>query len=91
MTTAPGGSDIAVLFRGELATDFTLTGETMSVIRPPTISDPRRIPITFKLEFVDPLTGDEALTLRSLREEGVGPFQGAVLRYEAPLPRVLGP
>jgi hypothetical protein len=91
MTSAPGGSEIVVLFRGELASDFTLTGETMSVIRPPNFSDPRRIPITFNLEFVDPLTGDEALTLRSLRGEGGGPLSGAILRYEAPLPLVIGP
>jgi hypothetical protein len=89
MSTTPGqerGAEVLVLFRGKLAPDFTLNGEWMSVIRPFGIPDPRRGSVPFALEFLDPLTGDEALVLRS--QEGiVGPFTaGVTLRYEGPLP-----
>jgi hypothetical protein len=85
-----GRSQIVVFFRGELAPDFTVTGESMFIIRPVFFAEPHRMPLAFKLEVLDPLTGDEALTLRSLVEQA-NPFQGAVLRYEGPLPQVIVP
>jgi hypothetical protein len=89
MSTTPGqerGAEILVLFRGELAQDFTLSGEWMSVVRPFGISDPRHGSVTFALDFLDPLTGDEALVLTS-QDALVGPFSaGVTLRYEGPLP-----
>lgn len=83
------GTHPALAFRGELASDFTLTGEWMSVVRPPFIADPWSGYVTFDIEFgsdgeVNRLVSSEA----ELEEGGIGPYAGATLTYEGALPPV---
>jgi hypothetical protein len=91
----PPGTQGMVTFRGELASDFTITGEWMSVFRSAFIADPRHGAVTFEIDIV-PGSGGETITLRSTlppyEQGGLGPYGGGTeLTYESPLPAVPGP
>lgn len=78
-------SQLVVVFRGELSSDFTLSGEWMSVMRPALISGSLHGPITFEIGLEDP----EAVVLRSTAP--FGPYEGVTMNFIGPLPRGIEP
>ena len=93
VSTVPSPSQRALVFRGDIAPDFTVTGEWMSLIRPSAITGRRHGPVTFEIEF-ESSGGSETITLRSTTtsegQGGTGPYVGgATLTYEGPLPPVM--
>lgn len=83
------GTHPAIVFRGELASDFTITGEWMVVMRPTYIAEPLNGDVTFDIEL-----GSDGETIRlvshdpGIEQGGVGPYAGSTLTYEGPLPAV---
>ena len=78
-------AQVVAMFRGELAPDFTVTGEWMSVMRPSFISDVQRGQVTFDIDLEDP----EAVILRATAPSG--PYQSATLTFVGQLPRTVFP
>jgi hypothetical protein len=81
------GAQYMVVFRGDIAADFTLTGEWMDVVFRPGISNQRRGFVTFDVA-TETVSGDETLVLRSTTtaEQGAGPYASVTLEYFGPLP-----
>ncbi len=83
-----------VTFRGELASDFTLSGEWTWILRHPNLSGPFRGSVTFEIEPTT-VNGEEAMVLRSTTTasevEGGGPYGAVTLEYAGPLPAHQGP
>lgn len=72
-------------FRGEVGSDFTLSGAWMWIVRPATLGGPMGGSVTFEIDVAT-----ETLALRSttttIQAEGGGPYGAATLEYAGPLP-----
>jgi len=81
------GAQYMVMFRGDIALDFTLTGEWMYVVPLPGISNQRRGFVRFDVA-TETVAGGETLVLRSTTtaERGGGPYGSVTLEYVGPLP-----
>lgn len=81
------GAQYMVTFRGDLAFDFTLSGEWMYVVPLPGISDQRHGFVRFDVA-IETVAGEETLVLRSTTtaEQGGGPYGSVTLDYIGPLP-----
>jgi hypothetical protein len=79
------GASQMVIFRGELASDFTLSGEWSWIVG---IDHPPVGSVTFEIDQAT-VNGEETLVLRSTTpaamSEGGGPYGAATLEYAGPL------
>jgi hypothetical protein len=87
------GSDEMITFHGQVAADFTLSGEWTWILRHPNAPGPFGDSVTFEIDsaIVD---GEETLVLRSTTtvppSDGGGPYGAATLEYAGPLPQFQG-
>jgi hypothetical protein len=76
-------------FRGDIGSDFTLSGAWTWIVRPIGLVGPMGGSVTFEIEL-GTVTGEETLVLRSTtaasQGEGGGPYGAATLEYAGPLP-----
>ncbi|MGH2488720.1 MAG: hypothetical protein ACRDFR_03790 [Candidatus Limnocylindria bacterium] len=76
-------------FRGEIGSDFTLSGAWMWIVRPVALGGPMGGSVMFEID-VPTVNGEEALVLRSTtaasQAESGGPYGAATLEYAVPLP-----
>jgi hypothetical protein len=85
------GSQFMFMFRGEIGTDFMLTGEWIVVVRPGGIggiAGRRHGSVTFEID-TETLDGEDTVVLRSTTvagESGAGPYGSVTLEYVGPLP-----
>ena len=72
-------------FRGEIGSDFTLSGAWMWIVRPSGLGGPMEGSVTFEIDLAT-----ETVLLRSTtaatQPEGGGPYGAATLEYAGPLP-----
>jgi len=83
------GAWAMVTFRGQIASDFTLSGEWTWIVRPLNISGPLGESVTFEIDLAT-VNGQETLVLRSTttasQGQGGGPYGAVTLEYAGPLP-----
>jgi hypothetical protein len=76
-------------FRGEIGSDFTLSGAWMWIVRPIALGGPLEGSVAFEIDLPT-VNGEESLVLRSTtaasQAEGGGPYGAATLEYAGPLP-----
>jgi hypothetical protein len=76
-------------FRGEIGSDFMLSGAWTWIVRPMALGGPLGGSVTFEID-VTTVNGEETPVLRSTtaatQAEGGGPYGAATLEYVGPLP-----
>lgn len=83
------GAQAMVTFRGEIGSDFTLSGAWMWIVRPLFVPGQMGGSVTFEIDLAT-VNGEETLVLRSTtaapEREGGGPYGAETLEYAGPLP-----
>jgi hypothetical protein len=82
-----------ITFHGQVASDFTLSGEWTWILRHPNAPGPLSESVTFEIDSAT-VNGEEILVLRSTTpapaSDGGGPYGAVTLEYTGPLPQFQG-